>query len=318
MSSLVYIPIEQERIIAQGSEFILSNYRYVQWDKGSRTSTSIPLHIIREYKLTTRSAMFKIVNGIVNVLGNMPRNEEMRGAVGLREFENLQAGQKRQLCEMCGVPFIHPDYPYNRWTTIGFHRPFSRHFYQNYAWIKGEEIYTYWPDSFILTNYRLYIRDAKKNKLFIFPLYMVETFEARKNKLKIKATTGNFEIKGKVPRQDHLLTMWQARASDVLAADYLDWLVRTYSYINPRHPLSQYSYKDTAMFSGPVAKETTHEMEAIADTAPAGQVFVKPVIKNRCVHCNAPMSWETIDWTGPDQYACPSCGNPHRVDYVRM
>ncbi|NHJ13322.1 MAG: hypothetical protein EAX95_06570 [Candidatus Thorarchaeota archaeon] len=318
MSSLVYIPIEGERVVVQGGEFILSNYRYVQWDRGSRTCTSIPLHLIREYKLSARSAMFKVVNGIVNVLGNMPRREEMRGAIGLREFDNLQAGQKRQLCEMCGVPFIHPDYPYSRWATIGFHRPFSRHFYQNYAWIKGEDVFTYWPDSFILTNYRIYIRDAKKNKLFIFPLHLVHTFEARKNKLKIKATTGNFEISGKAPRQDHLLTMWQARAWDVLATDYLDWLVRTYSYINPRHPLSQYSYKDTAMFAGPVAKETTHEMEAMSDTTPAGQVFVKPVIKNRCVHCNAPMSWETIDWTGPDQYVCPSCGNPHRVDYVRM
>jgi hypothetical protein len=318
MASLVYIPIDGERVVAQSNEYLLSNYRYVQWDHGTRTSASIPMHLIKEYKLTQRSAMFKIVNGIVNVLGQMPRPEEMRGAIGLREFEKLSAGQKRQLCEMCGVPFVHPDHPYNRWATIGFHRPFSRNFYQNYAWLRDEEVYTYWPDSFILTNYRLYIFDKRKRKLFMFPLYMVETFEARKNKLKIKATTGTFEIKGKVPRQDHMVSMWQTRAWDSLAKDYLDWLIRPYNFITPRHPLSQYTYSDSSMFTGPVAQETTQDMEVTSTSAPSGTTFVKPVIKNRCVHCNAPMTWETIDWTGPDQYACPSCGNAHRVDYQRM
>ncbi len=78
--------------------------------------------------------------------------------------------------------------------------------------LKGEEVFTYYPDSFILTNYRLYQFDTKTRKLFIFPLYMIETFEAKSNRLKVKATSGKFDIRGKVPRQDHLVTVWQQRA----------------------------------------------------------------------------------------------------------
>ncbi|MHA2602105.1 MAG: hypothetical protein AM324_008265 [Candidatus Thorarchaeota archaeon SMTZ1-83] len=318
MSAPVYIPIEGERLISQGPQSVISNYRFAQYDQGSRTTVSVPIHVIKEYKLTQRSAMFKIVNGIINVLGDMPRREELRGALALREFERLNAGDQRKLCEVCGVPFVHPDHPYNRWATTGYHRRFSKHFYQTYAWLKGEEVFTYWPDSFILTNYRLYAFDDKRDKLYMFPLYMVETFEARKSRLKIKATTGNFEIRGRVPRQDHLIQMWQARAWDVLPSEHLDWLCRTFTYINPRHPLSQYTYSDTSSVATQVAQETREEMQVTSAEAGAGTVFVKPVIKNRCEHCNAPMSWETIDWVGPDQYACPSCNNTHRVEYQRF
>jgi hypothetical protein len=318
MSTPVFIPIEGERVVTQTGESIISNYRLAQFDRGSNTTVSVPLHIIKEYKLTSRSAMFKVVNGIINVIGAMPRREELRGALGLREFERLKAGDQRKLCEVCGVPFVHPDHPYNRWTTTGYHRRFSAHFYQNYAWLRGEAIFTYWPDSFILTNYRLYIFDTRKDKLYMFPMHMVETFEARKDRLKIKATSGEFDIRGRVPGQDHLLTVWQERAYDGLAKDYLDWLIRPFSYINPRHPLSQYTYSDSASVATQVAQETKEEMEVSSAQAGAGTVFVKPIIKNRCDHCNAPMSWESIDWVGPDQYACPSCGNSHRVDYVRM
>ena len=317
MPSITYIPIENERILAQHQEYYLTNYRLIQFDRGSRTSVCLPLHLIKEYKLTSNSAMFKVTNGIVNVVGVMPKREEMRAALGLREFDSLRVGGQRKICEVSGVPFVHPDHPYNRWISVGFHRPFSRHFYQTFAWLKGEEVFTYVPDNFILTNYRLYQSDAKKKKLFIFPLYMVETFEARGSKLKIKATTGKFEIRGKVPRQDHLITVWQTRAWDNLPKENLDWLVRPFSYIVPHHPLSQYEVSDAAMVSpSPVATETTRDMETSA--AGSGTVFVKPVIKDRCTNCNAPMSWEEIDWTGPDQYACPSCGATHRVDYVRM
>lgn len=261
--------------------------------------------------------MFKVVNGIVNIVGTMPKKEEMRTALGLREFDSLRAGGQRKICEVSGVPFVHPEHPYNRWISVGFHRPFSRHFYQTFAWLRGEEVFTYVPDNFILTNYRLYQMDAKKKKLFIFPLYMVETFEARGTKLKIKATTGKFEIRGKVPRQDHLITVWQTRAWDHLPKSHLDWIVRPFSYIVPHHPLSQYEVSDTATVRpSPVATETSRNMEASASGS--ATVFVKPVIKDRCTHCNAPMSWEQIDWTGPDQYACPSCGSTHRVDYIRM
>lgn len=319
MSSLTYIPIENERVLAQHQEYILTNYRLIQFDRGSRSSVSLPLHIIKEYKLTSNSAMFKVANGIVNVVGSMPKKEEMRAALGLREFESLRVGGQRKLCEVSGIPFVHPDHPYNRWISVGYHRPFSRHFYQTFAWLKGEEIFTYFPESFILTNYRLYQFDAKSRKLFIFPLYMVETFEAKGNKLKIKATSGKFEIRGKIPRQDHLVRVWQTRAWDNLPKEHIDWLVRPFSYITPHHPLSQYIVSETASITpSPVATETTQEMETSASSGSAGTVFVKPVIKNKCANCGAPMSWEQIDWTGPDQYACPSCGNPHRVDYIRM
>jgi len=319
VSSLTYIPIENERVLAQHQQYILTNYRLIQFDRGSRSSVSLPLHIIKEYKLTSNSAMFKITNGIVNVVGAMPKKEEMRAALGLREFESLRVGGQRKLCEVSGIPFVHPDHPYNRWISVGFHRNFSRHFYQTFAWLKGEEVFTYFPESFILTNYRLYQFDAKSRKLFIFPLYMVETFEAKGSKLKIKATSGKFEIRGKIPRQDHLVRVWQTRAWDNLPKEHLDWLVRPFSYITPHHPLSQYIVSETASITpSPVATETTQEMETSASSGGAGTVFVKPVIKNKCTNCGAPMSWEQIDWTGPDQYACPSCGNPHRVDYIRM
>ncbi|TFH10624.1 MAG: hypothetical protein E4H14_02150 [Candidatus Thorarchaeota archaeon] len=236
MAFLNYIPIENERILVQQQEYILSNYRIIQFDRGSNSSVSIPLHIIKEYKLTLNSAMFKVTNGIINVVGAMPKREELRGALGLREFESLRVGGQRKLCEVSGVPFIHPDHPYNQWITSGYHRPFSKHFYQTFAWLKDEEVFTYYPDSFILTNYRLYQFDAKTKKLFIFPLYMIETFEARGDKLKIKATNGKFEIKGRVPRQDHLVAVWQQRAWSHLPGQHLDWLVKPFSYIVPHHP----------------------------------------------------------------------------------
>jgi len=319
LTSLTYIPIENERVIAQHQEYILTNYRLIQFDRGSKTSVSIPLHIIREYKLTANSAMFKVTNGIVNVVGAMPKREELRGALGLREFENLNVGGQRKLCEVSGVPFVHPDHPYNRWIAVGYHRPFSQHFYNTFAWLKGEEVFTYYPDSFILTNYRLYQFDTKARKLFIFPLYMIETFEAKNNRLKVKATSGKFDIRGKVPRQDHLVTVWQQRAWSHLPNDHLDWLVRAISYVTPHHPLSQYDVSSTASAAPSiVATETSHEMESTASSGGAGTVFVKPVIKNKCDNCGAPMSWEEINWVGPDQYACPACGSSHNVDYQRM
>ncbi|MFX1481707.1 MAG: hypothetical protein ACFFCP_00810 [Promethearchaeota archaeon] len=319
MSSLVYIPIENERVLSQAQEHILTNYRLIQYDRGSRTSASIPLHIIKEYKLTPNSAMYKVTNGIVNVVGAMVRREEMRAALGLREFDGLTVGGQRKICEVSGVPFVHPDHPYNRWISIGFHKPFSRHFYQTFAWLKDEEVFTYCQGCFILTNYRLYQYDAKTRKVFMFPLNMVETFESRGNKLKIKATTGKFELHGSVPRQDHIIQLWQSRTWDRLPKEHLDWLIRPFSYITPHHPLSQYQIRDSAsVVPSPVATETRQEVTATASSAGSGTVFVKPVIKDRCTNCGSPMSWEQIDWTGPDQYACPSCGTPHRVDYVRM
>ncbi|MHA2152419.1 MAG: hypothetical protein ACXAAQ_10590 [Candidatus Thorarchaeota archaeon] len=298
MSSLVYIPIENERVLSQHQEYILTNYRLIQFDRGSRTSASIPLHIIKEYKLTPSSAMFKVSNGIVNVVGAMVRREEMRAALGLREFDRLNVGGQRKICEVSGVPFIHPEHPYNRWISIGFHKPFSRHFY--------------------LTNYRLYQYDAKAKKVFMFPLHMVETFESRGDKLKIKATSGNFEMRGRVPRQDHIVGLWQNRAWDKLPKDHLDWMVRPFSYITPHHPLSQYVVSDSAsVVPTPVATETTQEVTSTGRGG-AGTVFVKPVIKDKCTNCNSPMTWESIDWTGPDQFSCPACNTPHRVDYVRM
>ena len=318
MSSLVYIPIENERVLSQHQEYILTNYRLIQFDRGSRTSASLPLHIVKEYKLTPTSAMFKVTNGIVNVVGAMVRKEEMRAALGLREFDSLNVGGQRKICEVSGVPFVHPDHPYNRWISIGFHKPFSRHFFQTFAWLQGEEIFTYYPGSFIITNYRLYQYDAKMKKVFMFPLNMVETFESRGNKLKIKATSGKFEMRGRVPRQDHIVQLWQTRAWDKLPKEHLDWLIRPYSYITPHHPLSQYIVSDSAsVVPTPVATETTQEVAPTGKSG-AGTVFVKPVIKDKCTNCNSPMSWEEIDWTGPDQYACPACGTPHRVDYVRM
>jgi hypothetical protein len=319
VSYITYIPIENERVLAQHQEYTLTNYRLIQFDRGSRTSVSLPLHIIKEYKLTPNSAMFKVTNGIVNVVGALPKTEEMRAALGLREFEKLNMGGQRKICEVSGVPCIHPDHPYNRWISVGFHRPFSRHFYQTFAWLKGEEVFTYYPDSFILTNYRLYQMDAKSKKLFIFPLHMIETFESRGGKIKIKATSGKFEIRGRVPRQDHMITVWQTRAWSNTPTEHLDWLIRPFSYIVPHHPLSQYEISDSARVETTFrATETTQDVEASTTSAGAGTVFVKPVIKDKCTNCGAPLSWEQIDWTGPDQYACPACGATHRVDYIRM
>jgi len=319
VSYITYIPIENERVLAQHQEYTLTNYRLIQFDRGSRTSVSLPLHIIKEYKLTPNSAMFKVTNGIVNLVGALPKREEMRAALGLREFERLNMGGQRKICEVSGVPCIHPDHPYNRWISVGFHRPFSRHFYQTFAWLKGEEVFTYYPESFILTNYRLYQMDAKTKKLFIFPLHMIETFESRGDKIKIKATSGKFEMRGRVPRQDHMITVWQTRAWSNNPPEHLDWLIRPFSYIVPHHPLSQYEISDSARVETTFrATETTQDVEASASAAGASTVFVKPVIKDKCTHCGAPMSWEQIDWTGPDQYACPACASTHRVDYIRM
>lgn len=263
--------------------------------------------------------MFKVTNGIVNLVGALPRREEMRAALGLREFERLNMGGQRKICEVSGVPCIHPDHPYNRWISVGFHRPFSRHFYQTFAWLKGEEVFTYSPDSFILTNYRLYQMDAKTKKLFIFPLHMIETFESRGDKIKIKATSGKFELRGHVPRQDHMITVWQTRAWSNTPPEHLDWLIRPFSYIVPHHPLSQYEISDSARVETTFrATETTQDVQTSTASSGAGTVFVKPVIKDKCTHCGAPLTWEQIDWTGPDQYACPACGSSHRVDYVRM
>ncbi|MBD3158253.1 MAG: hypothetical protein GF309_05630 [Candidatus Lokiarchaeota archaeon] len=319
MSSLVYIPIDGERKLAQGNEYIVSNYRLIQYDRGSKTSVSLPLHIIKEYKLTSNKAMFKVVNGIVNVIGKMPKREELRSALSMREFDSLKVGDQRKLCEMSSVPFVHERHPYNHWTTIGYHRKFSLHFYRIYAWIKGEEVFTYYPDSFILTNYRLYQRDSRENKLYIFPMHWVHTFEAKKNELEMECKTGEFKIRGRVPRQDHLLRVWQARAWDTVPDDHLDWLVRPYDYIKARHPLSQYDIQDYEKTS-PMAKatETEEEMQVTSGSQASGTVFVKPVIKDKCSHCGAPLSWQEIDWVGPDQYECPNCGATHRVDYVRM
>ncbi|TFG12474.1 hypothetical protein EU537_09325 [Candidatus Thorarchaeota archaeon] len=320
MTTLTYIPIDGERLIAESSEYLISNYRIVQYDRGSRTVVSIPLHIIKEYKLTSRAAMFKVINGIINVLGAMPRREELRGALGLREFENLNIGEQRKICEVCGVPFVHPNQPYNRWVSVGYHRKFSKHFYTEFAWLKGEAVFTYYPDNFVMTNYRLYQRDSRKNKLYMFPFYMIETFEARKGKLRVKATTGNFEVRGHVPRQDHMLKVWQNREWTSLPKEHLDWLVRPFRYIQARHPLSQYEVADTASQTySPVAEETSDEIEMDSTSKASGStVFVRPVIKNKCDNCGAPMSWEQIDWTGPDQYSCPHCRHTHTVQYSRM
>lgn len=315
MSSVVYIPIQNERILAQGPEYKVTNYRLIQNDRGSRTSVSVPWHTVKEYKLQPRSGMFKVINGIVNVVGNMPRREEVRAAIGLREYDHLPAGGLRKLCEVSGIPFVHPEHPYNRWSTIGFHRKFSRDFFIRQVWLKGEEVFTYHPDGFILTDYRLYIFDKKKKKLYLFPFYMIHTFESKGNKLKIKATTGEFEIKGRVPRQDHLVRVWRNREWDTLPKEHLDWLTMEYSAVAAHHPLQTVS--DTAQVTHVV--QAREQMEGPAETAPtAGTTLVKPQIKGNCTNCGASMSWESIEWVGPDQYACQNCGQTHNVDYVRM
>jgi len=318
LNSVIMAP--GERGLSHTRSYVLTNFRLIQWDEGTRSNVSLPLHIIKEYKLTPNSAMFRVVNGIVNVVGKLVPREQVRAALGLKEYSGITAGDQRRLCEMSGIPFIHENQPYNRWSWVGFHRPFSRHFYTTFAWLKDEVVFTYWPDSFILTNYRLYQFDAKKRKVYMFPMHMVETFESRGNRLKLKATTGEFEIKGTVPRQDHLLAVWQQRCWDEINCDYLEWLVMPYSRIDAIHPLSQYTIADSVtpktMFE---ATETRQEMQATASSGTtAGVVLVKPQIKNRCTNCNAPMSYETIDWVGPDQYKCEACGATHNVDYVRM
>ncbi len=308
-----------ERSLSHTRSYVITNFRLIQWDEGTRSNVSLPLYIIKEYKLTPNSAMFRIVNGIVNVVGRLVPREQVRAALGLKEYAGLTAGDQRRLCEMSGIPFIHENQPYNRWSWVGFHRPFSRHFYTTFAWLKDEVVFTYWPDSFILTNYRLYQFDTKKRKVFMFPMNMVETFESRKDKLKIKAITGEFEMRGTVPRQDFILRVWQQRAWDNLPSDHLDWLVMPYAQVDSQHPISQYTIADSAtprtMFE---AQETRQEVQQTAAAPSAGVVYVKPTIKTACTNCGAPMSYETIDWVGPDQYKCEACGATHNVDYVRM
>lgn len=320
MSSVSYIPLEGERVLARGREYYVTNYRLIQYDNGSRTTVSLPWYLVKEYKLLPRTAMFKVVNGIVNIIGAMPKREEVRAAVAFREFENLTVGEQRKLCEISGAPFVHPDHPYNRWITVGYHQRLQYEFYRRFAWIKGEEVFTYYPDAFILTNYRLYQYDAGKRKLYLFPLHMIHTFEARRNRLRIQATTGTFDIRGTVVRQDHLLRMWQQRAWDALPSEHLEWLLLEYSTLATRHPLSQYAVSDTSHVkpTHQVVEQDQMQMEASSSTPSGGTVLVKPQIKSKCENCGAPMSWETIDWVGPDQYACPSCGHSHNVDYVRI
>ncbi|MGQ4870719.1 MAG: hypothetical protein ACP6IT_02645 [Candidatus Thorarchaeota archaeon] len=319
MSAVTFVPLQNERVLVQRSEHIITNYRIVQYDTGSRTTVSIPLHIVKEYKLTPKSAMFKVVNGIINVIGRLPRREEVRSAFALREYEELTVGERRKLCDISGVPFVHPDHPYNRWCTVGYHRPFSKRFYSTYAWLRGEEVFTYWPESFILTTYRLYQFDSRKRKLYMFPMHMVETFEAKGDRLRIRATTGKFEVRGKVPRQDHLLRVWQMRAWSDIPPERLEWLLMPFEKVNQLHPLSQYTFSESAPVQETYqAQESKEEMQTSASAHGSGVVFVKPVIKNKCDNCGAPMTWETIDWVGPDQYACPSCGHAHRVEYVRF
>lgn len=318
MSSVVYIPVEGERILAQGHEYRITNYRLIQYDHGSRSSVSVPLHMIKEYKLTSRAAMFKIVNGIVNLSGAMPRREELRAAIGLREYDNLRVGGRRKIAEISGLPFIHPDHPYGRWSTIGTHGRFSRDFFLRFVWLKGEEVFTYGPGSFVLTNFRLYQFDLSKRKLYIFPLNIVHTFESRGNKLKMEASTGRFQIKGKVPRQDHLVRIWQARSWQTIPQEHLQWLTMEYSAVAMHHPLTQYTISDSSTVAPEqMAQESTSAAPAATGRS-SGTVFVKPQIRGTCTNCGAKMSWEDIDWTGPDQYTCASCGQPHNVDYVRM
>ncbi len=309
-----------ERSLSHTRSYVLTNFRLIQWDDGTRSNVSIPLHIIREYKLTPNSAMFRVVNGIVNVVGPLVPREQMRAALGLREFENLTVGDQKRICDMSGIPWVHDGHPHNRWSWIGFHRPFSRHFYTTFAWVKGECVFTYWPESFILTNYRLYQFDTKKKKVYMFPMQMVETFESRGNKLKIKATTGEFEMRGTVPRQDHLLRVWQQREWDSVPEDHLKWLIMPASQVAAQHPLSQYDLSDSARVTTSfVAQETKEEVQTTATSAGgAGVVFVKPTIKGKCTNCGAPMSYETIDWVGPDQYKCEACQAVHNVEYTRM
>ena len=140
---------------------------------------------------------------------------------------------------------------------------------------------------------------------------MVETFEAKGNKLKIKATSGKFEIRGRIPRQDHLVRVWQTRAWDSLPKEHLDWLVRPFSYITPHHPLSQYIVSETASITpSPVATETTQEMETTASNGGAGTVFVKPVIKNKCTNCGKNFNTEHRTW-----YLCPDCRSSYNKSY---
>ncbi|MHA1960814.1 MAG: hypothetical protein ACW99U_11310 [Candidatus Thorarchaeota archaeon] len=318
MSSVVYIPIEGERILAQGAEYSVTNYRLLQYDHGSRQSVSIPWHTVKEYKLLQRSGMFKVINGIVNVVGTTPRREEVRAAIGLREYDELTVGGQRKICEVAGIPYIHPEDPYNRWSTLGYHRKLSRDFFLRFAWIKGEEVFTYYPDNFILTDYRLYQYDQKQKKLYMFPLHMVHTFESKKNKLKIEASTGKFEIKGVVPRQDQLLRVWKNREWDTIPKEHIDWLAMEYSGIAAHNPLQR--HVDTQRVA-PMAKaqeQVETVMDASAAPSSSGTVFVKPQIKSACTRCGASLSYEVIDWVGPDQYSCPNCGQTHNVDYVRM
>ncbi len=319
MSSVVYIPMEGERILSRGSEYIITNYRLIQMDQGSHSTVNLPWHIVKQYKLLSNTAMFKVINGIVNILGRMPRREEVRAAIGLEEFNSLTVGDQKKLCKMCGVPFVHPDYPYAQWVTIGYHQPLQYQIYSRFAWIKGEEVFTYYPNAFILTNYRLFQYDSKRRKMFLFPMHMIHTFEARKGRLRIQATTGEFDIRGIVPRQDFLLRMWQQRAWDNIPQEHLEWLIQDYQTIARVHPLSQYSVSDASLVTPTHQAVEQSDMpgEASAGTS-GGTVMVKPQIKTKCENCGAPLSWETIDWVGPDQYACPSCGHTHNVDYVRI
>ena len=117
-----------------------------------------------------------------------------------------------------------------------------------------------------------------------------------------------------------MVRVWQARAWDVVPQEYLDWLVRSFSYVQPRHPLSQYAISDTAAVApAPVVQETQEEMQVTSGTAaaPGTTIFLKPVIKDKCTNCGAALTWESIDWVGPEQYACPHCGTAHKMDMQR-
>ncbi len=300
MSGVVYTPIEGERTLVQKATYELTNYRYVQYDRGSRATVSIPFHMMREYRVTGEKALVRLVNGIASLFGPVPTRREIGRARAAGEFLRLTIRQARELCSLSGIPFVHRSYPYARWAVVGYHREFARRFYETYAWVRDEAVETYWPEAYVLTDYRLYIHDRSRDEDVLIPLHTIKKYESKLHRLKLSTKIGKFDLRGKVPSEDHIERVLEKRAWSRLPKERLDWLTMTYDELARRHPLPEVGEEE------PAPPERGRG------------VVLRPTIKTRCEYCGAPMNYENIDWVGPDQYACTACGTTYNVEYRRI
>ncbi|MBI3159662.1 MAG: hypothetical protein HYZ26_08715 [Chloroflexi bacterium] len=61
--------------------------------------------------------------------------------------------------------------------------------------------------------------------------------------------------------------------------------------------------------------------QVVVNQAPAqsgGSTPVMPILPPKCPNCGAPISMETVQWTGPMAARCPSCNNGIEVEWRKI